>query len=1083
MITIRLPQARKLVFHHKANPAWQLFGEASVLEFSEIISTSPFIVSVNGYKYYFSSRPNVKVPAECNYGLLVSKMPVRKDFEDNKIHIIRWLKHPAFIETDPETIVASWRNKFHFVKEDTANDIKGLRPPQTGAIYSILAHGQNADNRAIIVMPTGTGKTEVMLSSLIVNQCQKLLVAVPSDALRTQLGNKFITLGLLKEFGIVERSCLNPVVGIINSKFLTTEELSAFLTKVNVVVTTMSILTTSSVEQKAFLSSSCSHFFIDEAHHAEATTWKELIGLFKNEKIFLFTATPFRTDDKKLEGKFIFNFSLRKAQEQKYYKKINYLPIRDYNPVTADEKIATKAVEQLRKDILAGHHHIILARCKDKIRAEAVFRFYEQYADLNPVLIYTGVAGLSKKVNDIKLKKHQIIVCVDMLGEGFDLPELKIAAVHDERQSIAITLQFVGRFTRPSYEALGEASFIANVAYPPIKHELDRLYASDSDWNLLLPVLSETATEKEIKFKEFLDGFANLDDSIIPFQSINPALSTVVYTNGTNEWSPNNWREGIHNIDSYDHQFSKHNPAKNTLVIILGQINKVDWGRFDTVQNLEWHMVVVIWDLRPGINRIFINTSIKDLNTKKLVSAIFKEDNQIVDGMDVFKIFHNVNRLAIFNFGGRKDLGKDISFQSFFGRGVQDGLALMQQGTLIKNNIFGSGYKDGEKITLGCSVSGKVWSYLRGNLEELVQWCKQIGETITDSEIDHNTVLQHTLFPVTITERPAVLPIRVDWHPEMYLHSEFRYEFQINGKLYDLSDCELNIVEVPNNANLQFSYDTAESSSVFELILGERIIDGKRLAFHEVQKLSGPSVSISYASKVNQPLTDFFQEFTPVIWFADNSQLLQNRYLRLRESVGQIDLDAIVIDTWNGVNLRHESQGIYPYQKDSIQFYFISKIIDDFEMVYDDDGPGEIADIVGINNLETHIDVHMYHLKFAKQGKVSNEIDNFYQVCGQAQKSLNWKYRNGREFFEHMFRRITKTKNNDSCTRLLKGTEDELEFLLNSAKWTKEMKFHIYIVQPGFNKNSASEEILLLLGSTAHYLHSVGNVELKVYSS
>lgn len=45
------------------------------------------------------------------------------------------------------------------------------------------------------------------------------------------------------------------------------------------------------------------------------------------------------------------------------------------------------------------------------------------------------------------------------------------------------------------------------------------------------------------------------------------------------------------------------------------------------------------------------------------------------------------------------------------------------------------------------------------------------------------------------------------------------------------------------------------------------------------------------------------------------------------------------------------------------------------------------------------------------------------------------------------------------------------------------MVFHIYIVQPGFRKQNASDEIRLILGNTYHYLHTVGNVELKIFCS
>ena len=57
-----------------------------------------------------------------------------------------------------------------------------------------------------------------------------------------------------------------------------------------------------------------------------------------------------------------------------------------------------------------------------------------------------------------------------MLGEGFDLPEMKIAAIHDAKQSLPVTLQFIGRFTRTAHDAnLGNASVILNIAQKPME--------------------------------------------------------------------------------------------------------------------------------------------------------------------------------------------------------------------------------------------------------------------------------------------------------------------------------------------------------------------------------------------------------------------------------------------------------------------------------------------------------------------------------------------------------------------------------------------------------------------------------------
>lgn len=1077
---LALPIVANLLYKKNDNEIWQYFRGETILQNFQVLGIKPFTIESNGINYLLTSDKNFEVDNGAEYVLLTSKKPTRSNLNANKIEFKRWLKHPDFVNLTPEQVTSTWKGKFKFVKENEEENIKGLRPPQIGALYSILAHIQNPEDKAIIIMPTGTGKTETMLATLIANECKKILVSVPSDSLRTQIANKFITLGLLKEFGIVGADCLNPIVGVVNSGFENPQELQDFISKCNVAISTMDILTDCSNAERTILKDAFSHFFVDEAHHSEAKTWKELIGKFDKEKVFLFTATPFRNDGKSLQGKVIFNFSLRKAQEQKYYKQINYLPIREYNKKLADEKIADKAVEQLKTDIAAGYNHILMARCMSKGRAQEVFEYYQKYPEHTPVMIYNGIVGLIKKIEAIKRGEHSIIVCVNMLGEGFDLPNLKIAAIHDERQSLPITLQFIGRFTRTSYNELGNASFITNIAYPPIHDELDQLYARNADWNLLLPRMSANATQKEINIKEFLDGFQNINESEVPFGEINPAMSTVIYKNSSNEWNPSNWQAGFPGIERYEHVFSDTNHT-NTLVIILGKIEKVEWGNFETVQNLQWDVVIIHWDLRPNINRIFLNTSLKNFSGTALMDAIFDEGNTSqITGMNVFKIFHDVDRLTLYNVGTRRGIGQDITFQSYYGKGVQDGIRELEQGTLIKNNIFGVGYKEGEKVSLGCSVKGKIWSYQRGNLDELTKWCKEIGEIVENNAIDPNIVLQHTLAIEKISQRPDVMPTLIDWHPSMYEFAENRFQFNFSGNLSDMSDVELNILNPTRNGSLQFSLDTAQHSVHFEIQLGVNAETQEK--YFQIIKINQTDCTVLYGNK-NVTIRDFFQEFTPTIWFADGSQLLQNLYVKLKVFPGMISLDSIITDDWNGVNIGSESQDIAPYIQDSIQYYFINKIRNDFQIIYDDDGKGEIADIIGINDSHDVIDVHLYHLKYALKGQVGNNIDNFYQVCGQAQKSLKWKHREGREFFNHLFKRKSKTLNSVSCSRIVKGTEDDLENLLNQAKYTKPMNFHIYIVQPSLSKANASNDILLLLGNVHHYLATVGNVELKVYSS
>lgn len=62
----------------------------------------------------------------------------------------------------PDQIVRSWEGHFRFNKE--RNGKPGLRSPQIGALHALMAHSEESEDSAIVVMPTGTGKTETMLA-------------------------------------------------------------------------------------------------------------------------------------------------------------------------------------------------------------------------------------------------------------------------------------------------------------------------------------------------------------------------------------------------------------------------------------------------------------------------------------------------------------------------------------------------------------------------------------------------------------------------------------------------------------------------------------------------------------------------------------------------------------------------------------------------------------------------------------------------------------------------------------------------------------------------------------------------------
>ena len=137
----------------------------------------------------------------------------------------------------------------------------------------------------------------------------------------------------------------------------------------------------------------------------------------------------------------------------------------------------------------------------------------------------------------IRSRKSRIIVCVDMLGEGFDLPSLKIAAIHDPHKSLGVTLQFIGRFARTTDISIGDATVVVGRPAGEYDGTLRKLYAEDADWNLLIRDISETAVGYQQQISDFETGFTELPEEIT-LRSLLPKMSTVVYRSQSSDWKP-----------------------------------------------------------------------------------------------------------------------------------------------------------------------------------------------------------------------------------------------------------------------------------------------------------------------------------------------------------------------------------------------------------------------------------------------------------------------------------------------------------------------------------------------------------------
>jgi superfamily II DNA or RNA helicase len=175
-------------------------------------------------------------------------------------------------------VLASWVNTFEFRTEDEATGLPGLRAPQIAALHAISVHFEIGDTfePATVVLPTGTGKTETMLATQVYRRLKKTLVLVPSDALRTQIAEKFVTLGVLPKARVVPREIVRPRVAVITSGVRTASEAGEIAANANVIVALPNVLQASSADAVRVLVEACTDLMVDEAHHVTASTWNAI---------------------------------------------------------------------------------------------------------------------------------------------------------------------------------------------------------------------------------------------------------------------------------------------------------------------------------------------------------------------------------------------------------------------------------------------------------------------------------------------------------------------------------------------------------------------------------------------------------------------------------------------------------------------------------------------------------------------------------------------------------------------------------------------------------------------------------------
>ncbi|MDH5821717.1 DEAD/DEAH box helicase family protein [Luteimonas sp. RD2P54] len=992
-----------------------------------------------------------------------------------------WKIHPgishAALSRYAEEVRRSWTGYPLLVQESQTADgtqTPGFRLPQVGALHAISAHWTVKTTHAKVVLPTGTGKTDVLIAATLLKLAKRALVLVPTDPLRTQMISSFAKLGRLRDIGGVPETALNPVVGKLIKSPQAISSASTLLAS-NVVVSTTQMLLGADDENISEFLERFDLVMFDEAHHLPSASWTRISRLIpESTRVLSVTATPYRNDRRRVPGELIYQFPLRRAQELGYFSQISVHRVDEPDPYEADIMIAQAAVRALEQDESVGFNHLIMARAHTQQHADRLYEIYkERYPELNPVLLHNGVGASARRkaIEGIRNLSNKVVICVDMLGEGIDIPNLKIAALHDSHRSLPVTLQFIGRFTR-STNSVGNATIIINIAEAMTGTAVEELFSEDSDWNHMVPELSARsigAEEAAAAFANSMRALTKPEDKEFDLNLITPKCGVKIFT--SSHFYPERAASALPRTSSA-HQ-SWISDDRDLLILVTYDIKYPKWTISRDAASFEWNLSVIAHNSENGL--IYINSTYGDLRISKLAKTIGGDTTTLISGESMFRIFDSLRRSVLYNVGlYRKG---QLRFQMLAGIDIGSQVSTAIQAGSTKSNLFAIGYQDGAKINIGASFKGQAWSMSQLTIPEWRKWCDSIAGKILDANIPTNSYLQFTLIPTEITSRPDGDPFICIAPNELlpgYPGGEHRIFCEGDNTQFSSTDLSFDSIEVDGD-ELKIAASVA-SQNYCELRM-------KWNGGFEIEHESGIRIFLPDNDQLIG-LDDYLTTNPPAVLLLDGSEVIGKHHFKHPNNLPYTfaassiltldwgDTPVTVESKWRNGQVRH----------DSVQGHMIDHCLaQNHTIVFDDDDTGEAADIIVLDERpDAHeLEITLYHCKYSQSDSAGARFDDLYVVCGQAIKSCRLAH-HPEALLKHMLQRELRLGGRP--TRFERGDTPTLRSLLRRLP-NNRTRVNICIVQPGLSAARMTPKLSSILAAADGFILEFTGRKLKVFGS
>jgi superfamily II DNA or RNA helicase len=887
------------------------------------------------------------------------------------------------------------------------------RQPQLGALGAVLAHWSLGRHEpTVISIPTGTGKTAVGLAApfLATVTPTRVLVLAPAQQIRRQLAEQFASYAQLVRLGVLPETLSPPSVYEMTGH---ANDWSALEQHDVVVALPNSISPVHYGEGAKPPADLFDLLVVDEAHHAPARTWSALLDHFAAAPALLLTATPQRVDGKRIPGSLEYYYPLRRALDEGLYQPIEPLLLQaPDNKRESDKAIALAAAEMLAADEHATS--VMLVRGGSIQRLHELEGVYRE-AGVELALLHNRLskANQTEIVDALRAAQIRAVGVVGMLGEGFDLPTIRLVSYHDKHRSIPATVQLIGRLARVD-SRYPQRSTLITVAdadvYPELKGVLRELYDEDADWAAVLPGILDEEIAQGKEDRLFIESLPESTTEVDP-SHIAPLKRALVYEVRA-DWEPGflttvpeKLQPGARLLGGRVLYAGALEEAR-MFVIVVRYVDQPKWSRDPALADVRYELHVAIHRKPPRIDLpgfVLLNLDRAGIQ-RTLESLLGLEDTSTLAGPErLGPYLDSLDRLSVSSVGIRNTNAATrgrASYRNYMGSGVDRGLRSVDVARSALGHVMFQVNTDSGAANAGAAIEkSKLWLTRYGPLRELSEWADATARLLWFPQVAR----QGPLLPGVerghrLDAWPSARPLAAELSPLL---------LGVGLELWDgetqvgpIEDLDLYVNDDPTGTLADVERPDGDQLRVIG-VFNEREANTHRCVWRATIDTHGritadPDLEVRRGYATRELLSAVLDQQPPTIYFLDGTTTIGALRYDSRTPTAAFDLGRLKTTGWDNVDITAETRRTAEKRgegKRSIHERLEEYLRDGPRLgtnrwILCNDGSGEIADYVVIEELATgEVALALWHAKGARGNAASVRIGDFQEVVAQAIRS------------------------------------------------------------------------------------------------